>query len=148
MKKLVMLFLLGLFILSPITFLAQNPILSFDYDENGNRVLRELVFEEIREKPFPELEEKPNGVFDNALDALDVKLFPNPTYGKFSVEISGEMPVVPMKAVLVTSTGGVVSEKTVTDDRLEFDLSCQAGGMYLLQLSTAEGMRVWRIIKK
>lgn len=140
--------IIALILMLPIKIVAQTYTLTFDYDSNGNRVLRELVFEEIREKPFPELEEKPNGVFDNALDALDVKLFPNPTYGKFSVEISGEMPVVLMKAVLVTSTGGVVSEKTFTGDRLEFDLSCQASGMYLLQLSTAEGMRVWRIIKK
>lgn len=148
MKKSVLFFLFGLFLMSSIASMAQNNTLNFAYDDNGNRIIRELVFEEIRNVESFNKENALTVNTNNLLDTLDIKLFPNPTYGQFHIQITDALPDTPIKAVLMTVSGNIISEKLVTSDRMEFDLSNQAGGVYLLQLLTAEKMRVWKIIKK
>ena len=44
--------IIALILMLPIKIVAQTYTLTFDYDSNGNRVLRELVFEEIRDHFF------------------------------------------------------------------------------------------------
>ncbi len=148
MKINVLFFLFGLFLMSSIATMAQNNTLNFDYDDNGNRILRELVFEEIRNVESLKKENALTVNTNNLLDTLDIKLFPNPTYGQFHIQITDALPDIQIKAILLTASGNIISEKLVTSDWMEFDLSNQAGGVYLLQLLTAEKMRVWKIIKK
>lgn len=148
MKINVLFFLFGLFLMSSIATMAQNNTLNFAYDNNGNRILRELVFEEIRNVESFKKEYALTANTNNLLDTLDVKLFPNPTYGQFHIQIADTLPDTKIKAVLMTVSGNIISEKLVTSDRMEFDLSNQADGIYLLQLLFSENNRVWKIIKK
>lgn len=148
MKISVLFFLFGLFLMSSIASMAQNNTLNFAYDNNGNRILHELVFEEIRNVESLEKEDTLTANASYTLDTLDVQLFPNPTYGQFHIQITDALPDIQIKAILLTASGNIISEKLVTSDWMEFDLSNQAGGVYLLQLLTAEKMRVWKIIKK
>ena len=134
--------------LMPLTVLAQTTTVSFGYDRNGNRTARQLVIEELLVMKSQEIEEVPTQVDDNSLDTMDVKLFPNPTYGQFSIQLAGVRPDIPLKAVLITETGNIITEKQVTSNWMEFDLSNHAGGVYLLQLVSSEKKRVWKIIKE
>ena len=95
-----------------------------------------------------EIEELPTRLDDNSFDAMDIKLFPNPTYGQFSIELTGLLPEVPLKAVLITENGNIITVKLVSSNRMEFDISNQADGVYLLQLFSKDEMRVWKIIKQ
>ena len=132
----------------PLTVLAQITTVSFGYDRNGNRTARQLVIEELLVMKSQEIEEAPTQVDDNSLDTMDVKLFPNPTYGQFYIQLPGVRPDIPLKAVLITETGNIITEKQVTSNWMEFDLSNLAGGVYLLQLVSSEKKRVWKIIKE
>lgn len=134
--------------LMPLTVLAQITTVSFGYDRNGNRTARQLVIEELLVMKSQEIEEAPTQVDDNSLDTMDVKLFPNPTYGQFYIQLPGVRPDIPLKAVLITETGNIITEKQVTSNWMEFDLSNLAGGVYLLQLVSSEKKRVWKIIKE
>lgn len=141
-------FLFGLFLMSSIASMAQNNTLNFAYDDNGNRILRELVFEEIRNVESFNKENALTVNTNNLLDTLDIKLFPNPTHGQFYIQIADTLPDIQIKVVLMTVSGNIISEKLVTSDRIEFDLSNQADGIYFLQLLLSENNRVWKIIKK
>ena len=74
--------------LMPFIALAQTTTVSFGYDRNGNRTARQLVIEELLVMKSQEIEEVPTQVDDNSLDTMDIKLFPNPAYGKFYLEVS------------------------------------------------------------
>ena len=147
MKINVFFFLFGLFLMSSIASMAQNNTLNFAYDDNGNRILRELVFEEIRNVESFNKENALTVNTNNLLDTLDIKLFPNPTYGQFHIQITDALPDTPIKAVLMTVSGNIISEKLVTSDRMEFDLSNQADGIYFLQLLLSENNPFFRISK-
>lgn len=147
MKK-TLLILICLAFIMPLKNVAQTSTLNFTYDHNGNRILRELVFEEIRNVESLEKEDTLTADASYTIDTLDVQLFPNPTYGQFYIQITDALPDIRIKAILLTASGIIISEKLVTSDRMEFDLSNQAGGVYFLQLLSAEKMRVWKIIKK
>ncbi|MBR1514090.1 MAG: T9SS type A sorting domain-containing protein [Bacteroidales bacterium] len=134
--------------LMPLIALAQTTTVSFGYDRNGNRTARQLVIEELLVMKSHEIEELPTRLDDNSFDAMDIKLFPNPTYGQFSIELTGLLPEVPLKAVLITENGNIITVKLVSSNRMEFDISNQADGVYLLQLFSKDEMRVWKIIKQ
>lgn len=135
-------------VLMPLTSIAQTSTVNFGYDHNGNRITRQLVFEELLAMRPQVIEEKIAQYDDNILETLDVKLFPNPTYGKFHLEVSGNYGDVTITAVLLTSSGSVITAKEVNVGQLEFDISNQADGVYVLQLSLKNEMRVWKIIKE
>ena len=77
----------------------------------------------------------------------EVSLFPNPTDGSFTLALSGDI-AIEAKAVLLTLTGEVLSERTFNGTSMEFDLNRQPAGMYLLRLTTEKEARTWKIIKR
>lgn len=54
----------------PFKTVAQTSTLNFAYDHNGNRVLRELVFEEIRHVDSPAQEDPLTTIASTVLDFI------------------------------------------------------------------------------
>mgnify|MGYP004449954159 CR=1 FL=1 len=127
---------------------AQNAIVNFGYDVHGNRTQRYLSFKKIEENGRS-LEAN----VEEILSATDyfkenqVSLFPNPTYGMFSVTMTGKSEES-ICATLSTATGSIVQECRLTGLENIFDLSGQPAGVYLLRLSTENDTHVWKIVKR
>ena len=81
------------------------------------------------------------------LAGLRLSLYPNPTDGHFSVGVGNAIENTRLQAVLYTASGIVVSRKTLSGDRLDFDLSGQAAGVYVLRLEAGGESRTWKVIK-
>lgn len=110
----------------------------FDYDENGNRILRTLLFKKEPLSNTP-LEAQPVPHYD---------LFPNPTPGQFSLVIRDKAEKYPLHALLMTETGRVIEEHDIAGSRTDFDLSGHASGLYLLEVTGPEGTETWKVIKR
>ncbi|MCQ2303221.1 MAG: T9SS type A sorting domain-containing protein [Bacteroidales bacterium] len=131
-----------------VSLKAQNATVHFNYDANGNRTMRYLTFQKVEENG--KSTDADNEALPSAIDFIassQVSLYPNPTYGKFTVALTemGEMNIL---ATLSTTTGAVIQQCKLTDLQSTFDLSGQPAGVYLLRLSTDEETQVWKIVKQ
>lgn len=127
---------------------AQNATVHFSYDANGNRTTRYLTFQKVEENG--KSAEADNEALASASDLIgtsQVSLYPNPTYGKFTVAMK-EMGDVCIHATLTTTTGTVIQQGKLTSLQSTFDLSGQPAGVYLLRLNTDEETHVWKIVKQ
>lgn len=147
MKKIV---LLGLCICSVILVFGQQPVnVVFTYDNNGNRIGREILFARAGDDDNDTLMEQEllTSVSDS-FDTVEVSVFPNPTNDKVFVATKGLDSDRPMRAVLISPTGKALEERTVTSSAESFDLSGKASGVYLLELTVDRERHLWKVIKK
>lgn len=122
----------------------QNDMVSFSYDANGNRILRQI---ELGGEGKGAKGDEISSYFDS-FESMSVKLYPNPTEGKFSIEIDGTGESGLLHATLSTTTGEVISEKVISGQKTDFDLTQKPVGVYLLRLSMKGESHVWKVIRK
>ena len=127
-------------------FSQQVGIVSFNYDANGNRIIRQFEIGGDRggtknggDKVSPSID---------AVETLSVALYPNPTEGQFSMVIKGNKENVILNATITTATGTVIYDKSVCNETEQFDLSQQPAGLYLLRLTVGDESHVWRVVKR
>lgn len=127
---------------------AQNATVHFGYDADGNRTTRHLTFRKVEENGRSV--EADNEALTSANDLIgtsQVSLYPNPTYGKFTVALS-EGGTLRILATLCTTSGTVISQCELTGLQHQFDLSGQPAGVYILRLGTDKETHVWKIVKQ
>ena len=127
----------------------QRGTVSFNYDANGNRTARTLSFQEGRGRGASDFQEA-SPLLASATDeiaGLRLTLYPNPTDGHFSVGVGNAVENTRLQAVLCTSAGTVVSYKALSGDRIDFDLSGHAAGVYVLRIEAGEETVTWKVIK-
>lgn len=131
--------------------------LAFNYDANGNRTNREIVLESgastFRSDTWSDEEivfhEKVDIMIDDKVQNADIRIYPNPTEGRFAVSISGVSDEISGKIYLLDLTGQQIEMKLANrDNKTEFDLSGKPAGVYLLKIQLGENISTWKIIKK
>ncbi len=80
----------------------------------------------------------PNSI--NDLTENSIKLYPNPTSGKLTIETA-----IAIEKVLVLD---VLGKTIISTEQKQIDLSVQKTGIYLIQIYTQEGIQTKRIIKE
>jgi hypothetical protein len=127
-------------------FSQQVGIVSFNYDANGNRIIRQFEIGGDRggtknggDKVSPSID---------TFEMLSVALYPNPTEGQFSMVIEGKKENAILHGTITTTNGAVIYDKLICDETEHFDLSQQPAGIYLLRLTVGDESHVWRVIKK
>lgn len=113
-----------------------NDSIVFSYDDNGNRIARNLVFQRVC---APDMTE-------SVIHSSTTELFPNPTPGEFSLLLKGQ-DNKPVHATLLTTNGVILLEKNIENDQTSFNLSNQPNGIYLLEIDSPDGHEAWKIIK-
>lgn len=128
-------------------------LISFGYDANGNRTATVLSSKKSqgesnqKEETASELATPTPATATHELAGLKLTLYPNPTKGHFSISVDNADDGTHLQAVLYTSTGTVVSRKTLADCCLDFNLSGNAAGVYLLHIEAGGETRIWKVIK-
>lgn len=128
----------------PVCHAQQPQTVTFDYDLDGNRTNRELLFGRMERNG--ETSEEFLSTATDFFETMEVSLYPNPTNDKFFVEIKGASEKA--EATLTHISGAVLEKRILTDPRELFDLSGQASGIYLLTLTVDNETHVWKVIKK
>ena len=139
-------------LLLSVTGIAQDHV-SFGYDANGNRTTTVLSFKKSRsgssllEETSAEFSTPMLATATDELAGLKLTLYPNPTEGYFSVGVDNADDGIRLQAVLYTSTGTVVCRKALAEGHIDFDLSGNAAGVYLLHIEAGGETRIWKVIK-
>lgn len=135
-------------IMSAFTIMADT--ITYAYDSAGNRIKREITIQttSLTDEKVNENYRKNNVFFSEMLSEKEIKIYPNPTYGDFSVEITGFMDTD--KCLLgIYNMSGQLIKQTYTDSPVtNFDISSQPNGMYILHISLNGNESSWKIIKK
>ena len=121
----------------------QTGTVSFNYDANGNRIMRQIEIGGGRS----EAATATIGAMESH-EPIEVALYPNPTEGRFSVGIANAESGERVRATVTTMTGEVLYDKTIAGQTTDFDLTSQPAGIYLLRLTVRGESQVWKVIKK
>ena len=80
---------------------------------------------------------------DNKLILNDIRLIPNPTTGKFAIDIHQPSKLIDLK--IINANGK--TEISNLRDHFNIDISSLANGIYFVLLKTEDGISVNRIVK-
>jgi YD repeat-containing protein len=126
---------------------------SYYYDDSGNRTSRTIVLGPLlRDAGAEEVEEEAPDVSEavgpDGFEAA-VRIYPNPTEGRFTVEIGAIPDELQGEISLYDTQGKLLQKKTfLKENRIDFDLSRNSAGMYVLHTRLGEKTSTWKIIKK
>ena len=145
MKKLF--FIIPILLLSNIAF-AQNTV--YYYDNAGNRIQKVIVMQATQaQDPESISQEKlSESSFQEMLAEYTVKIYPNPTKGQLSVEITGVSSDVDGQISLLNMNGKMILTQTVHSGLIDLNLSNYNKGIYLLKIVLGEQATTWKIIKE
>lgn len=123
----------------------QTHTVSFSYDLDGNRILRQIVIGGGSGDRSINQEQQ---YITDSFRSFSVTLYPNPTNGSFSVAVNGLEEITLFHAIITTVSGAIVYDRTFSDNQESFDLTRQPAGIYLLQLTDGKQSHEWKVIKK
>lgn len=129
--------------------LAQSPAVTYQYDNCGNRIERNLMFVKSNEKDDRITDDGKGwiGFAGDSISGIQFSLYPNPTDGFFSIVLSMDSPSQ-VEVVLSTLGGAIIETRQLGGLTEEFDISREASGVYLLRLTAGQESKTWKIIKK
>jgi hypothetical protein len=135
--------------------------IEYSYDSSGNRTGRTIVLEKevsvlfrsgTSEEPEEEIVFSEKLPYSSEIEnwEVDIRIYPNPTEGRFMVkidnapaeEIAGEIYLLDMK-------GRLLEKRNIGSERnFDFDLSQEVAGVYILNIHLGKEVSTWKIIKK
>ncbi len=150
------------FLLVSVEFVAQNPAVKFSYDENGNRILREIIYVTLIADSL-EISDTTNQDNISAIDAsqhqvfltnevvighCNIMVYPNPFIEGVTVQCSGVEPED--NALLdVYNLQGV---KLLTVDPLKsmnkLQLNHLSPSTYLMVIKIGNNSSYWKLVKR
>lgn len=148
-----------------ILILVQSAILygqkvEFSYDENGNRLSRTIIVEQLKSGTvaFPVLNPKTLISTENAKTAIleeirpeegEIKtsVYPNPNKGLIKINVSN-MPLNSINEMrLYDLSGTQLSIKRNFDSNSEIDISRFKDGIYILRIKINDRIFDWKVVK-
>ena len=122
---------------------AHADSISYSYDANGNRI--SLLNNGMnRGNPTDETERKPGS---ESLGQHRITIYPNPTDGRISVEITGSGSLEESAITVYGIMGNMVYNDSEIDVENEIDLTTCPDGMYILVIKIGSDIGIWKIIK-
>jgi hypothetical protein len=130
--------------------------ISFAYDAAGNRTKREIILEIGLRASNSEEDEEEEIIFSETIDylageeqpAAEIRIYPNPTQGRFAVEIGNVPDDVQGQIHVSDERGRLLERKDIRRERkIDFDLSRETAGVYILNIQLGEAVSTRKIIK-
>jgi len=140
----------------PLFCMAQNHLaVEYDYDASGNRILRKVIDLQVA-PPAPTMavvqgspEEEPAEpeYFVEKIAQVEMKIYPNPTTEKITLEIAGWAALQTGIFKLFSLSGQLLQEQQVHSTNTTISLSGFPKGTYLLQVQINNRTETWKVIK-
>lgn len=128
---------------------AQNTIVHFGYDANGNRISRTLTVAKEEKRMTTDTARILNPIPEEVcvLGTATVSVYPNPVHDKLTVSLQG-LGGKNAEAHIINNTGAVLLQRKLPDGVHNLDFSNLPAGVYLLQLTVSNKIHTWKIIKE
>jgi len=155
MKKLFL--ILFALIAFPLAMLSQeHNAIEFDYDEAGNRTLRHTIYlltTIIKEGAITDTLQNnettnPNPADEVTIDDIVVRIYPNPTMGRFTVSLDNLSETDQVPYSLYTLTGQLISQGQIINNETVMDVQDRENGTYLFKLAINSETTTWKVIKR
>lgn len=155
-----------LFIILFSAALIQAQEVAFEYDDAGNRTNRNIIYlppettpndSTLKTGEIQNLPQSPEQTASTALtetvitetiDAATVNIYPNPTGGKFTVEVTATEGTSYGQLQLLSLTGEEILNIKSPPLRLDADLTGHPPGAYILSITLGGKTRTWKVIKQ
>ncbi len=145
--------LITFLLLMAYTTISEAQTIAFSYDAAGNRTKREIIFQKSSKvridstltsgKPVADIEP-----ITELMDKMKITIYPNPTLGQLSVEITSIPRDVSGEIKIYNITGNVIQQREKLGPLNQLDLSAYPAGIYILYLRIGQEESKWKIIKK
>ncbi|MBO5456994.1 MAG: T9SS type A sorting domain-containing protein [Muribaculaceae bacterium] len=135
---------LSLFLMSGISASFSTDVIVYTYDNAGNRLAREVSVTPVN---VSSRSMKDSTHIESKFQILDNRIVvsPNPTDGKFSVEILSDTKT---NIISVHSIYGTLIHRVLNQNIADFDLSGHVSGIYIVTVEINGEKQVIKIIKK
>ena len=127
--------------------------ISYYYDFKGNRVLRQ--FNCLVECPCPQMPDcncnqssriaKKTTIIKDSVAEASIKIYPNPTLEKFSIEFAEND--IKAQVTVVSSLGQQITTQLVTCKRVEYSLYGLAAGTYYILVNKNNQITKYKVVK-
>jgi hypothetical protein len=128
---------------------AQQAIVSFEYDDAGNRTHRSISTIKATETEIENLTDfiVPTPADNDNADELNATVYPNPTYGIINIEVDeNESETVAYK--LYDQNGKWIEQGQITGRRKELSLESRQPGVYFITLAGQTKRITYKIVKQ
>ena len=139
-----LIFILFLLLTSAINSIGQS--VNYVYDNAGNRTERVFSMSPAPAQPGSTISTITS--LSDILAEKSIVIYPNPTKGIITVEIKDYTEKLQAEFRLSDISGRTVFHRKSNSGYQTFDISRQAAGIYLLQISINGESVVWKIIKE
>lgn len=158
MKTIIALIIPVLLMLSSfVNVLAQD--VTFTYDPNGNREDRIIDLgkstdsigdfnKNVIDKSNDNDEDSLPKIYSESIEDCKVKIYPNPSGGRFKVKIEGLSETVSGSLLLTTLSGTIVFEDYTVKSETFVDIRNHDSGTYILSIMIDQQKRTWKVIKR
>jgi hypothetical protein len=134
--------------------LAQNPLPRlYEYDAAGNRILRKVINLTLA-PPVPtdstftsHSSPLTSDYYVETIAQTEIKIYPNPTTEKITLEISGWETLQTGIFKLYSMSGQLLQERPVHSVVTEISLANLPQGNYILKVQINDRIEDWKIIK-
>jgi len=132
-----------LLFLSIVSLTAHADRITYTYDASGNRTYsqKEII---IRGSHSNDGDRDPRR---QDLSLHRITIYPNPTEGRFSVEITGDGTLEGASITIYGATGSIVYYDDEVDAENDIDITPCTNGIYLLIIRVDGETSSWKIIK-
>jgi len=142
---------LAVLFLFQLTANAQD--VSFGYDDNGNRISRDIIWlPAVVTQPNPD-DPNANGreilaVHEAEIGDVQVQINPNPNGGQFKVTLQGINETFDAKLYLHSANGQLIVEKKHLKTENDIDIRHSQNGTYILTMIINGKKESWKVIKQ
>lgn len=119
--------------------------IQYTYDASGNRTQSQII--NIRGGGTDDTQDTVRNTLREKLGGHQISVYPNPTEGQFSVEISSIETLESASITIYSMTGGIVFQTDKPEARNEIDLTSCPDGMYLMVIRINGAASTWKVIK-
>ncbi len=144
MKKKLLFFLLVMLVLTA----ANAQIVSYQYDENGNRDTREVIVLNSKTSTSSFINDSTKAQNDIFFTKDNIKIHPNPTRGNLFVEITSDLEIENALILVSDMKGNILYRNSDISSKYNINLSHVPAGVYTLTIKSSNKKYDWKIIKQ
>ncbi|MDD3322819.1 MAG: T9SS type A sorting domain-containing protein [Paludibacter sp.] len=130
----------------PFELCAQD-IVSYAYDQAGNRISRKIVDLTVTPNPTHVKKSEDSAPIEDQLGERTITIYPNPTKGTLAVEIKGGDEKDELRIILYNSEGKQLQNKKVEQGTTPINMSTYPVAYYILRVIAGENVKEFKIIK-
>ncbi len=87
-------------------------------------------------------------VYQEELPSNRVLIYPNPTKGDLSVEVTNTSEKTTGEVCLYDMKGKIITCQSLQEEKISFDLGRQPAGIYILKINISDVVSTWKIFKE